>query len=157
MTERTTRPQAVQVASWLTWVLVFGGLVVSVFVVLDRHDIADSWAPLHPDDSNIRPISFVPVVVVLYAVIAITALILLSMLRQGQAVARYSMTVLDLGLVLGALAMMRTAPPTSVVWALIFAALLSSATLVFLWHPTTSRFLRASSWRRAEVSPSARS
>lgn len=142
MTDRTGRPQAVEVASWLTWLLVAGGLVVSVLVVLERQHLAADWSPLHSEDSNIEPISFVPVVVVLYATIAITALILLTMFRQAQTWARYALSVLDVGLLAGCFAIMRTAPPTSVEWALIIAALVTAASLVFLWHPSINRFLR---------------
>ena len=144
-TRRTKRPQAVEVTSWLTWLLVAGGLVVSVLVVLERHHLAADWSPLHSDDSSIRPISFVPVVVVLYATIAVTALILLTMFRQAQTWARYGLSVLDVGLVAGCLAIMRTAPPAPVEWALVIAALTTAAALVFLWHPSINRFLRGAS------------
>jgi hypothetical protein len=144
MTERTGRPQAVQVTSWLVWLLVAGGLVVSILVVVERRHLAADWSPLHPADSSIQPISFVPVVVVLYATIAITALILLALFRQAQAWARWGLSVLDLGLLAGCFAIMRTAPPTSVEWALVVAALLAAAALVFLWHPSIGRYLRGS-------------
>jgi uncharacterized membrane protein SirB2 len=138
------RPQAVDVASWLFWTLVAGGLAVSVFVVLRRHEIADHWSPLHPDDSSIQPVSFVPVVLVLYAVIALTVLILVSMFRQAQSWTRYALMLVALGLVLGCFAIMRTAPPTSVRIALVVAAVLSAVTLVFLWHPSITAFVRGS-------------
>lgn len=136
------RPQAVEVASWLCWVLVAGGLAVSVFVVLRRHQIADHWSPLHPGDSNIQPVSFVPVVLVLYGVIALTVLILVAMFRQAQSWTRYALSLLALGLVAGSFAIMRTAPPTSVRVALVVAAVLGAVTVVFLWHPSITAFVR---------------
>jgi hypothetical protein len=140
------RPQAVEAASWLTWLLVAGGLVVSVLVVVERRDLAADWSPLHPEESTIRPLSFVPVVVVLYATIAITALVLLTLFRQAQGWARHALSVVDLGLLAGSFAIMRTAPPTSVRCALVVAALITAASLVVLWHPSVGRFLRAASW-----------
>ncbi|MCL2543533.1 MAG: hypothetical protein FWE71_13910 [Nocardioidaceae bacterium] len=137
----TKRPQAVDVVSWLVWLAVAGGLVVAALVVIDRHQLADSWSPMHSEDRSVQPVSFVPVVVVLYAAIAVTALILVGMFRQGQAWTRYALTVLSLGIVLGSFAIMRTAPPTAVRVSLVVAAMVGAAIVVFVWHPSINGYL----------------
>lgn len=136
------RPHAVVLVSRLFWVLVAGGLGVSVLVVVRRHQIADGWAPLHPTDSTIRPVSFVPVVLVLYGFIAVTVLLLVALLRQAQGWSRWALSIVGAGLFLGSFAVMRTAPPLAVECALTVAAVLSAVALLLLWHPSVGGFLR---------------
>lgn len=135
------RPQAVRASSWLLWLLVVAGLGVAVFVAVDNRYIARHWSPLHPHDASVQPVSFVPVVLTLYVVIAGTILLLVSLLRQGQAWARYGLAVLELGMVVGCFAIMRTAPPDEVRWALVLAAAVTAAAFVLLWHPAVGRFV----------------
>lgn len=138
------RPYAVELVSRLFWALVLGGLGVSVLVVVRHRQIADGWAPLHPADSTIRPVSFVPVVLVLYGFIAVTVLLLVAMLRQAQEWCRWGLSIVGAGVFIGSFAVMRTAPPLSVQCALTVAAVLTAVAMLLLWHPTVGGFLRRS-------------
>jgi len=149
-TPSARRPQAVEVTSWLMWLLVVGGLAVSVVAVVRRDELADAWAPLHPTDTAIQPVTWLPVVLVLYAVIAITVLLLVAMFRQAQTWTRYALTLLGLGLTAGSFAIMRTAPPTSVRIALVAAAIVAALSVVFLWHPGVTGFLRGDPQEEAD-------
>ncbi|HJQ04774.1 MAG TPA: hypothetical protein VJ872_04990 [Nocardioides sp.] len=141
METESERPHAVELVSRLFWTLVVGGLVVSFLVVVRRHQIADAWAPLHPADRTIRPLSFVPVVLVLYGFIAVTVLLLVSLLRRSQEWARWALSVIGAGVFLGSFAVLRTAPPVSVQCALTVSAVLNAVALLLLWHPSVGVFL----------------
>ncbi|HWU22507.1 MAG TPA: hypothetical protein VN088_13325 [Nocardioides sp.] len=155
MQTEADRPQAVELVSRLFWTLVAGGLVVSVLVVVRRHQIADAWTPLHPTDSTIRPVSFVPVVLVLYGFIAVTVLLLVALLRQAQQWSRWALGIVGGGLFLGSFAVMRTAPPLAVQCALSVAAVLSAVALLLLWHPSVRGYLRRSEAADAPDAPDA--
>ncbi|GAB3859605.1 hypothetical protein GCM10028801_21260 [Nocardioides maradonensis] len=142
MKTESERPHAVELVSRLFWAIVVGGLVVSVLVVVRRHQIADAWAPLHPTDRTIRPVSFVPVVLVLYGFVALTVLLLVWMLRRAQAWTRWALSVVAAGVFLGSFAVMRTAPPVSVQCALTVSAALDAVALLLLWHPTVGAYLQ---------------
>lgn len=142
MKTESERPHAVELVSRLFWTLVAGGLGVSVLVVVRRHQIADAWAPLHPTDRTIRPVSFVPVVLVLYGFIAVTVLLLVAMLRQSQEWTRWALSVVGAGVFLGSFAVMRTGPPLTVQCALTVSAVLNAVALLLLWHPSVGDYLR---------------
>jgi len=135
------RPQAVELVSRLFWTLVVGGLLVAVMVVVRRAQIAADWSPLHPADATIRPVSFVPVVLVLYGFIAVTVLVLVDLLRRVQEWARWALSIVGGGLFLGSFAVLRTSPPTSLQWALTCAAALAAVALLLLWHPSVGEYL----------------
>lgn len=138
----TKRPPAVELACWLVWVLVVGGLLVCVMVVVQRDDLGAVWSPMQVGDSTVRPVEFVPVILVCYAVTAILAATLIALFRAGQNWARHSLASIVLGIFVVAVGTVRTDPPTVVDAAAIAAGVLCAVTLVFLWHPQTSRFLR---------------
>lgn len=134
------RPGVVVVASWLLWLHIVAGAVVSVLVVVFRDRIADVWSPQPGGDSQVEPIDFVPVIVVLYVVVAATALFLIPLFRYGHNWSRHSLAGLAVGIVLASVATARTGPPDLIRYSVVAAAALSAVTLVFLWHPETRRF-----------------
>ena len=77
------RPAAVDLATWLLWLQVVAGLVISVLVVVFREDLEEAWSPGRSGDSTVQPLDFVPVILVLYAVVAVTTLTLVPLLRAG--------------------------------------------------------------------------
>lgn len=136
------RPASVDLASWLLWILVAGGFVVSVLVVVFREDLREAWSPGRSGDSTVQPLEFVPVILVLYAVVAVTTLTLIPILRAGHNWARHALAMIAVGILLSTLATMRTMPPPLFRGLIIGAAVLSAVSLVFLWHPDTRRHCR---------------
>ena len=133
------RPASVDLATWLLWILVAGGLVVSVLVVIFRDDLEEAWSPGPSGDSTVQPLEFVPVILVLYAVIAITTVTLIPLFRHGHNWARHSLAGVVAGILLATLATIRTTPPALFRGFIIAGAVVSAVALVFLWHPDTRR------------------
>lgn len=144
------RPQAVELACWLLWFLVVAGLVVCVLVVVYREDLGDVWSPVQDGDSTVKPVEFVPVILVLYGVTAVLTATLIPLFRHGHNWARHSLAAIVVGIFLVAVATVRTAPPTMVRGSAIAAAVLSAVTLVFLWHPQSRHFVREAAYPPAE-------
>jgi uncharacterized membrane protein len=138
------RPAVVVAASWALWVLVAAGAGVSLLVVLRQDEIAAAWSPEHGGDSRIQPLDFVPVIVVLYLVVALTAVFLIPLLRHGHNWARLSLAIGVAGLLFSAVAVAATEPPTVIRWCAIAAGALSAVTLVFLWHIDARRWCHVS-------------
>lgn len=135
------RPAAVEIATWLLWFLVAAGMVVCVLVVVYRDDLGTVWSPIQDGDSTVQPVEFVPVILVLYGVIAVLAATLIPLYRHGHNWARHSLAAIVVGIFLVAVATVRTAPPPLVNWSAIAAAVVSAVTLVFIWHPQSRRFV----------------
>ncbi len=136
------RPAAIDLASWLLWIQVLAGLVVSVLVVFFRDDLEEAWSPGRSGDSTVQPLDFVPVILVLYAVIAITTLTLIPMMRAGHNWARHALGLIDISILLATIATVRTMPPAVFRGLIIVAAVLAAVTLVFVWHPDSRRHCR---------------
>jgi hypothetical protein len=136
------RPASVDLASWLLWIQVAAGLVVSVLVVVFRDDLKEAWSPGRSGDSTVQPLDFVPVILVLYVVVALMTLTLIPMMRAGHNWARHALAVISVGILLATLATVRTMPPPLFRGLIIAAAVVAGVTLVFLWHPDTSRHCR---------------
>jgi hypothetical protein len=136
------RPASVELATWLLWALVLAGLIVSALVVVYRNELAEVWSPGQTGDSTVQPLDFVPVILVLYGVIAVTTLTLIPLMRHGHNWARHSLAGIALGILLGGLAIVRTMPPALFRGCTIAAAVLSAVSLVFLWHPDSRRHCR---------------
>jgi len=136
------RPAAIDLASWLLWIQVLAGLVVSVLVVIFRDDLQEAWSPGRSGDSTVQPLEFVPVILVLYGVIAITALTLIPMMRAGHNWARHALGLMDVGILIATIATVRTMPPAVFRGLIIAAAVLAAVTLVFIWHPDSRRHCR---------------
>lgn len=137
------RPATVDLACYLLWLLVAAGLVVSVLVVVFRDRLAETWAPEPSGDSALQPVDFVPVIIVLYIVVALTTVTLIPLLRHGHNWARHSLAVTAIGIFLSTAATVRTGPPPMVRGSAIAAAAIAAVTLVFLWHPDSRRFALA--------------
>ena len=133
------RPAAVDLAVWLLWILVAAGLVMSVLVVIYRADLEEAWSPGQSGDSTVKPLEFVPVIIVLYAVVAVLTLPLVPLMRHGHNWARHSLAAIVVSILLATMATVRTMPPALFRGLIIAAAVLSAVTLVFLWHPDTRR------------------
>ena len=136
------RPASVDLASWLLWIMVAAGFVMSVLVVVFRDDLRDAWSPGRSGDSTVQELEFVPVILVLYGVVAITTLTLIPILRAGHNWARHALAMISIGILLSTLATVRTMPPALFRGLIIAAAVVSAVSLVFLWHPDTRRHCR---------------
>ncbi len=145
------RPAVVEAASWLLWTLVAAGGVVTVLVVVFRNDLDEVWSPNPDADSQVEPIDFVWVIVVLYVVVALTTLFLIPLLRHGHNWARHSLAVFAAGILVSAVAVVQTSPPQLIRFCSIAAAVLAAVTLVFLWHVQARRFCAAAERSRAEL------
>lgn len=142
----TKRPAAVELASWLLWFLLAAGLLVCVLVVVYRDDLETVWSPMQDGDSTVQPVEFVPVILVLYGVTAVLAATLIPLFRHGHNWARHSLAAIIVGIFLVAVATVRTAPPTMVRWSAIAAAVICAVTLVFIWHPQSSHYVREAAY-----------
>jgi len=140
--EDPSRPPAVAIACWLLWFLVAAGLLVCVLVVARRDDLGSVWSPMQVGDSTVRPVEFVPVILVLYGVTAVLAATLIALFRAGHNWARHSLASIVVGVILVAVATVRTDPPTMVDGMAIAAAVIGAVTLVFLWHPQSQQYVR---------------
>ncbi len=148
------RPAAVDLATWLLWLQVVSGLVVCVLVVVRRDELEEAWSPGRSGDSTVQPLDFVPVILVLYAVVAITTLTLIPLLRAGHNWARHALAGVSVSILLATLATVRTMPPALFRGLIIAAAVMSAVTLVFLWHPDARRHCReAADLDRADARP----
>lgn len=148
------RPAAVDLASGLLGLQVAAGLVVSVLVVVFRDDLEEAWSPGRTGDSTVQPLDFVPVILVLYAVVAVTTLTLIPLLRGGHNWARHALAGISVSILIATLATVRTTPPPLFRGLIIAAAVLSAVTLVFLWHPDARRHCReAVDLERADAKP----
>lgn len=143
--EVTARPPAVVIACWLLWSLVAAGLLVCVLVVTQREDLGSVWSPMQVGDSTVQPVEFVPVILVLYGVTAVLSLTLIALFRVGYNWARHSLAAIVAGVIVVAVATVRTDPPTMVDGMAIAAAVISAVTLVFLWHPQSREYVRFAS------------
>ncbi|MDQ6524148.1 hypothetical protein RB608_11080 [Nocardioides sp. LHD-245] len=148
-TEQQARPPAVVIACWLLWFLVAAGLLVCVLVVTRRDDLGSVWSPMQVGDSTVQPVEFVPVILVLYGVTAVLAATLIALFRTGSDWARHALAAIVVGVILVAVATVRTDPPTMVDGMAIAAAVIGAVTLVFLWHPQSGQYVREAG-RRAE-------
>jgi hypothetical protein len=146
------RPPAVDIACWLLWLLVLAGFLVSVLVVVQRDDLGAVWSPIQVGDSTVQPVEFVPVILVLYGVTAVLAATLIALFRTGHNWARHSLAAIVVGIFLVTVGTVRTDPPTFVDGLAIAGGVISAVTLVFLWHPQSSRFVREAGRRAAPVS-----
>ena len=52
------RPAAVDLATWLLWLQVVAGLVISVLVVVFREDLEEAWSPGRSGDSTVQPLDW---------------------------------------------------------------------------------------------------
>lgn len=145
MTRSLNRPATVDLASYLLWLLVAAGLAVSILVLVLRDELAETWAPEPTGDSALEPVDFAPVIVVLYVVVAVTALTLIPLFRAGHNWARHSLAALVIGVFVATVGTVRTTPPDTVLGCAIAAAVICAVTLVFLWHPDSRRFVRETS------------
>ena len=136
----TKRPATVDLACYLLWLLVAAGLVVSVLVVVLRDRLAETWAPEPSGDSALQPVDFVPVILVLYLVVALTALTLIPLMRHGHNWARHSLALMSIGIFLSTAATVRTRPPPMVRGTAHAAAALAADTVVLLLHPHSRRY-----------------
>lgn len=138
----TKRPPAVELACWLLWFLLAAGALVCLMVVVKSDDLGTVWSPMQVGDSTVQPVEFVPVILVLYGVMAVLAATLIALFRTGHNWARHSLAGIVVSIFLVAVATVRTDPPALVDWSAIAAAVLSAVTLVFIWHPQSHGFVR---------------
>ncbi|TNM45121.1 hypothetical protein FHP29_04750 [Nocardioides albidus] len=136
------RPPAVMIACWLLWFQIAAGLLVCTLVVTQRDDLGSVWSPMQVGDSTVQPVEFVPVILVLYGVTAVLSATLIALFMAAHNWARHSLASIVAGVIVVAVATVRTDPPIMVDGIAIAAAVISAVTLVFLWHPQSRQFVR---------------
>ncbi len=137
------QPHSVNLAVRLLLGLVALGAVVTVLTVFQRQELVKAWSAGHPADSSIQPLTFVPVVIVLYIVFAGLLLVLVPFLRTGHAWARWCLVGMVATIALSTLASLRTDPPLLFVVCAVASLPLDGALLYSLLHRDTSAFLRS--------------
>jgi hypothetical protein len=140
--QQHSRPASVDRAVLLLWGLVLVGLVVTVLVIVFRHELAEAWSAGHPPDSAIKQPAFVPVVIVSYVVVGGLILTLVPFLRGGHNWARYSLTATVVFIGISTLAGMRTDPPALFVACAVVSLAYNAVLLFHLWHPDTTAYVR---------------
>ncbi len=144
-TSATTGPVRPRALSWVTrgvWAQVVVGVTTAVLVVVEREALMDAWTSGQSPDSTIAPLSFLPVALVCCGTFVGSVLLMLAFLRAGHGWARWCLAAIVAFVVLATVAALRTAPPTPFVVVSAVGLLVEVATLVALWHPSVSRFLR---------------
>jgi len=131
--------------TWVTrgvWAQVVVGLTTAALVVVQRDALMDAWTAGQPPDSTIAPLSFVPVAVVCCGTFVGSVLLMLAFLRAGHGWARWCLAAIVVFVVVATVAALRTSPPTAFVVVSAVGLLVEVATLVVLWRPSMTRFLR---------------
>ncbi|GAA4366543.1 hypothetical protein [Nocardioides caricicola] len=106
------RPTAATASIWLTIaVLVLSG-ISAVLTIAYRDEVLAAWRAGRDDSSSIEQPAFVPVALVMWAVVALLMWVLLMFFREGHNWARRSIVALFLLMAVGILAVLRTEPPT---------------------------------------------
>ena len=126
----------------LLWGLVVVGVVVTVLVVVFRHELAEAWSAGHPPDSAIKQPEFVPVVIVSYVVVAGLILTLVPFLRGGHNWARHSLAATVVFIGITTVAGLRTDPPAVFVACAVVSLIYNAVLLFLLWHRATTSFVR---------------
>jgi hypothetical protein len=140
--QQPSRPASVDRAVLLLWGLVVVGLVVTVLVVVFRHELAEAWSAGHPPDSAIKQPEFVPVVIVSYVVVAGLILTLVQFLRGGHNWARNSLAATVVFIGIATVAGLRTDPPAVFVVCAVVSLVYNAVLLFHLFHPATTAYVR---------------
>lgn len=144
-TSATTGPARPRALTWVArgvWAQVVVGVLTAALVVVQREPLMDAWTAGQPPDSTIAPLSFVPVALVCCGTFVGSALLMLAFLRAGHGWARWCLAGIIAFVVLSTVAALRTSPPTSFVVVSVAGLVVEVATLVALWRPSVSLFLR---------------
>ena len=144
-TSATTGPERPRALTWVVrgvWAQVLVGVLTAALVVVQREPLMDAWTAGQPPDSTIAPLSFVPVALVCCGTFVGSALLMLAFLRAGHGWARWCLAAIIAFVVLATVAALRTSPPTSFVVVSVVGLVVEVATLVALWRPPVSLFLR---------------
>jgi hypothetical protein len=136
------QPRSVSGATWTLGGLVALSGLTALLTVFMRDDLVRAWATGHPDETGVKPPSFVPVAIVLFVVFALLAGVLLVFFRHGHNWARLSLTGLVAFMAIATLAGLRTGPPALFLVVSLVAVVLDVALLFFLWHRDTSAYIR---------------
>lgn len=136
------QPRSVSGATWVLGGLVALSGLTALLTVLMRDDLVRAWAEGHPDETGVKPPSFVPVAIVLFVVFALLAGVLTMFLRSGHNWARISLTVLVGFMAVATLAGLRTEPPALFMAVSLVSVVLDVMLLFFLWHRDTSAYIR---------------
>ena len=135
-------PRSVSGATWVLGGLVALGGLTALLAVLMRDDLVSAWAAGHPDESGVKPPSFVPVAIVLFVVFALLAGVLALFFRAGHHWARLALTGLVVFMAVATLAGLRTGVPPLFLLICLVSVVLDLAVLFFLWHRDTSAYIR---------------
>lgn len=135
-------PRTVTLAVRLLLALVALGAVVTVVTVVQHDALMEAWSVGHPTDSEIQPLSFVPVTIVLYVVYAGLILVLVPFLLGGTNWGRHCLVALIVGVMLATVAALRTDPPLLFVICSVASLPLDAALVYLLLHRDTTAFVR---------------
>jgi hypothetical protein len=149
-------PESVRRAVLLHWALVLLGAVTTALTVVLNDDLIRSWAEGRNDirpllesqglqavkDGAVQPPAFVPVAIVLFAVVALLIWVLLAFFRNGYSWARVSLTALLVLVAIGTVAALRSGPPTTFVVLSFVSFVVELGAVAYLWHPDTNQSLR---------------
>ena len=137
------RPGSLVRATQLIGLLLVLALLFTALAVVFDDELVATWAgeaQRSADDTRVPP-SFTPVVVVLYAVVAILTLILTAFVRGGHNWARHTLAALIVLTAVGAVGGLRVGPPLVFVVGALVTLLVDLGILAALYHRDTSRFL----------------
>ena len=135
-------PRSVTWATRALLLLIAVATVAAVLVVVRSEQLLAAWARGHPPDSLIKPPAFVPVAIVLYVVFVGSVLLMLAFLLKGHGWARWCLGAIVAFVILATVAALRTAPPVSFVVVSVVGLVVAVSSLVLLWHPRSTAFLR---------------
>lgn len=116
--------------------------LTAVLTIVFRDELIRVWANGQRDTGSVKPLDFVPVVIVLFVVFAALAGVLVMFIRDGHNWARLSLSALVVFTAVGSLAGLRTSPPTLFVVLSALSIVLGLLLLVFLWHRDTNAYIR---------------
>jgi hypothetical protein len=117
-------------------------MATAVLVVVQSDALMEAWTVGQPPDSRIAPLSFVPVALVCCGTFVGSVLLMLAFLRAGNGWARWCLAAIVGFVVVATVAALHTSPPTAFVVVSGVGLIVEVATLVVLWRPSVSRFLR---------------
>lgn len=148
------RPKSVDRAMQVLGALLLLAAVVAALTVLLEDEIIRVWARGNPSARSIlandglealkqEPITpeFVPVVLVLFLVMALLAWVLAMFFRAGHHWARVSLTVAVVLMTVSTLAILRTDMPAAFAALSLVSVLLEVLLLWFLWHRDTTAYV----------------
>jgi hypothetical protein len=134
------RPAMVTGATWLAAAAVAMTGVTALMTVVFKDELVRAWAADRSDAGAVEPPAFVPVAVTMSVVVALLAVVLLSLFRQGHNWARIVLSAVVVMVGIATFAILRTNPPPLFLAVAIVSLVIDLAAVVALWHKDTRVF-----------------